>query len=81
MLRETYKGRELKILKCRPHKPGHVRQSVGGRIVNHGWWGTEEQAMENLKLIIDRLDERGPGGTLYEAAHWWPPATNTGANR
>jgi hypothetical protein len=81
MLRETYKGRELKILACRPRKPNHVRQVVGGRTVNHAWWGTEEEAMENLKLIIDRLDEHGPRGTLYEAPHWWPPITNTGATR
>lgn len=77
MLREIYKGRELKILQCRPRKPNHVRQSLGGRIVNHAWWGTEEQAMENLKLIIDRLDETGPTGTITQAPHWWPPATTT----
>ncbi|MEU8756227.1 hypothetical protein AB0C88_37645 [Streptomyces chartreusis] len=81
MLRETYKGRELKILKCRSSKPDHVRQFVGGRIVDHAWWGTEEQAMENLKLIIDRLDEHGPSCPADEYPHWWPPATNNGAAR
>ena len=58
MIRTTYKGRELKILKART--PGHVRQFVGGQVVHHGFVGTEEQALNHLKLIIDKLDERGP---------------------
>jgi hypothetical protein len=81
MIRETYKDRELKILKSRPAKPGHVRQIVGGHTVSHAWWGTEQQALDNLKDIIDRLDEHGPTGSLHEAPHWWPPATNTKASR
>lgn len=81
MKRETYKGRELKILKCRPHKPGHVRQIVGGRTVVHAWWGSEQDALDNLKLIIDMLDEQGPQSAAFEAPHWWPPATRTKTTR
>ncbi|MFD7999972.1 hypothetical protein [Streptomyces mirabilis] len=77
MIRETYKGRELKILKAR--RPGHVRQFVGGKITNHAWPGTEEQAIDNLKRIIDLLDANGPRWAGDEAPHWWPPATNTKA--
>ncbi|MER5903072.1 hypothetical protein ABT150_23685 [Streptomyces mirabilis] len=75
MIRETYKGRELKILKAR--QPDCVRQFVGGVIVHHGFSGTERQAIDNLKRIIDRLDERGPSCLSDEFPHWWPPATNT----
>lgn len=75
MIRETYRGRELKILKAR--KPGLVRQFVGGRIINHGWPGSEQEALDNLKRIIDGLDEKGPSCSMDEAPHWWPPATNT----
>lgn len=74
MIRTTYKGRQLKILKART--AGHVRQLVGGQIVNHGWPGTEEQALNNLKLIIDKLDEHGPRCPADEYPHWWPPATD-----
>jgi hypothetical protein len=81
VIRETYKDRELKILMCRPHKPGHVRQIVGGRTVNHAWQGSEADALDNLKLIIDLLDEDGPISAMTEAPHWWPPATNTGDTR
>jgi len=77
MIRTTYRGRELKILKAR--KPGHVRQSVGGQVTNHEWSGTEQEALDNLKLIIDCLDEKEPRNAIYEAPHWWPPATNTGS--
>lgn len=77
MIRETYQGRELKILKS--STPGHVKQVVGGRIVNNRWQGSEQQAIENLRDIIDRLDDNGPGHIIYEAPHWWPLATDTGA--
>ena len=79
MIRTTYRGREIKILKAR--RPNHVRRYVGGQIVSHEWFGTEVEALDNLRQIIDRLDENGPSCPADEYPHWWPPATNTGAAR
>ncbi len=75
MIRTTYKGRELKILKART--PGQVRQFVGGQIVHHGFAGTEIQALDNLRLIIDRIDDKGgPGHDPHlPYPHWYAPGT------
>lgn len=74
MIHTTYKGRELKILASR--RPGRVRQIVGGQIVNHGWDGTEVEALDNLRIIIDRLDAKGPGHNPYDTSpHWYAPGT------
>jgi hypothetical protein len=74
MIRTTYKGRELKILKAR--QPNRVRQFVGGHIVSHGWEGTEAQALDHLRLIIDRLDAKGVGNDPHcTSPHWYEPGT------
>lgn len=69
MIRTTYRGRELKILAARG-KPNHVRQFVGGQIVHHGFLGTEIQALDNLRSIIDRIDDKGGPG--HDPFHWTP---------
>lgn len=68
MIRTTYKGRDIKILKAR--RPGCVRTFVGGRPINHEWPGSEVEALDNLRLIIDRIDTAGGPG--HNAAYWTP---------
>ena len=74
MIRTTYKGRELKIIKAR--RPGHVRTFVGNRPVNHEWPGTDIEALDNLRTIIDHIDETGPGNTPHHTEpRWYAPGT------
>ena len=76
MIRTTYKGRALKIRAARG-KPGHVRTEVGGKTISHGWAGTEIQALDNLRTIIDQLDAKGgPGHNPHDTTpHWYEPGT------
>ncbi|MFD9223801.1 hypothetical protein ACFWDI_28310 [Streptomyces sp. NPDC060064] len=76
MIRTTYKGRALKILKARG-KPDHVKTVINGQIVSHAWQGTEVQALDWFRRRIDKLDENGPSCPADEYPHWWPPTTNT----
>lgn len=75
MIRTTYKGRELKILAARNR--GHVRTFVGGQIISHGFAGTDIDALDNLRTIIDRIDAKGgPGHSPYQTSpHWYEPGT------
>lgn len=74
MIRTTYKGREIKILKSRT--PGCVKTHVGGHVINHGDPVSEVVALDALRLIIDRIDARGPGNNPYETLpHWYAPGS------
>uniref|UniRef100_UPI0030E2F567 hypothetical protein n=1 Tax=Streptomyces tubercidicus TaxID=47759 RepID=UPI0030E2F567 len=76
MIRTTYKGRDIKILKGR--QPGHVRTFIGGQPVSHGWPGTEVQALDWFRQIIDKIDARGPGNNPSETSpRWYAPGTYT----
>lgn len=70
MIRETYKGRKLKVVKGGEY--GYVRLFVNG--VNRGTsLRTEAACIENAKSTIDFVDE-----TPYEgrwAEEWYAPGT------
>lgn len=80
MIRTTYKGREIKVLKAR--QPGRVRTFINGQIINHGWEGDDAQALDWSRQIIDRIDSHGGPGIVagllpgqYTAPHWYEPGT------
>ena len=74
MIRTTYEGREIKILKSRT--PHCVKTFVGGQVINHADPLGEVAALDCLRLIIDRIDQRGPGNNPHETApHWYAPGT------
>lgn len=74
MIRTTYKGRAIKILKSRT--PGTVRTFIGGRPVSHAWQGDEIQAIDWFRQVIDRIDQRGIGNSPYDThLHWYAPGT------
>src|SRR3954471_23878134 len=74
MIRTTYKGRDIKVLKSTT--PHCVKTFIGGHILSHAWQGTELQAADWFRQIIDRIDVNGPGGNPYETSpHWYAPGT------
>lgn len=74
MIRTTYKGRDIKILKSRT--PNHVKTHVGGHVINHADPVSEVVALDTLRLIIDRIDAKGVGNNpSYAAPHWYEPGT------
>lgn len=74
MIRTTYKGREIKILKST--KAHHVKTHIGGQVISHAWQGTEVQALDWFRQIIDRIDANGPGNNPHETGtHWYAPGT------
>nr|WSX25539.1 hypothetical protein OG690_38295 [Streptomyces tubercidicus] len=76
MIRTTYKGRDIKILKGR--QPGHVRTFIGGQIISHAWQGTEVQALDWFRQVIDKIDTNGPGNNPHETSpRWYEPGTYT----
>lgn len=79
MIKTTYRGRAIKILAARG-KPGHVRTFINGKPINHAWQGTDEQAVEWFRQIIDQMDAAGGPGNCaerlpYTEPHWWEPGT------
>lgn len=76
MIRTTYKGRELKVLKARGSRPNTFRMFVNGKIVHHEWDGGEANALDWFRLIIDRIDAKGPGNNpAYVYPTWYAPGT------
>lgn len=74
MIRTTYKGREIKILKSRT--PHHVKTFVGGQVINHADPVSEVVALDALRLIIDRIDAKGIGNNpTHVLPHWYEPGT------
>jgi len=74
VIRTTYRGRDIKILKSRT--PGHVKTFVGGQVINHADPGTDLQALDVLRLIIDRIDANGVGNNpTYTRPYWYAPGT------
>ena len=74
MIRTTYKGRQIKILKS--STPNCVKTSIGDQTISHAWQGTDVQALDWFRQIIDRIDQRGPGNNpTYAQPHWYEPGT------
>lgn len=75
MIRTTYRGREIKILKSRT--PHCVKTHIGGHIISRAWQGNEIQALDWFRRYIDRIDANGgPGHNPYETGpHWYAPGT------
>ncbi len=73
MIRETYKGRKLKVVKTRGADWGYARLTVNG--VDQGkYLGDEANALRSAKGTIDHADEVGVGSARY-ADHWYAPGT------
>jgi hypothetical protein len=74
VIRSTYKGREVKILAAR--RPGQYRVQVNGHQIHNGIESTEIGALDWLRSLIDRIDQRGPGNNPYETSpFWYEPGT------
>jgi hypothetical protein len=74
MIRTTYKGRDIKILKS--STPGCVKTHIGGTIISHGFQGTDANAFDWFRAMIDRIDRSGPGSNSHETgAHWYASGT------
>ncbi|MFJ2202397.1 hypothetical protein [Streptomyces violaceusniger] len=81
MIRTTYRGRTIKVLAARG-KPGHVRTFINGQIISHAWQGSEQQALDWFRQIIDKIDTSGgPGNSAqtltgaYTSPRWYEPGT------
>lgn len=82
MIRTTYKGRAIKALAVRG-KPHQRKLVINGHTINHGWEGTDEQAIAWFQQVIDRIDQAGGPGTApgilrtgqYTSPHWFEPGT------
>lgn len=73
MIRETYKGRKLKVVKGRGADSHSARLTVNG--VDMGMWmGTEKALLDSACGYVDHADEVGVGSGRYEAA-WYVPGT------
>lgn len=74
MIRTTYKGRDIKILKSTT--PYCVKTFIGSHVISHAWQGDEIQALDWFRQAVDRIDQRGPGNNPYETLpHWYAPGT------
>lgn len=74
MIRTTYKGREIKILKSTT--PHCVKTLVGGHVISHAFQGDEIQALDWFRRAIDGIDAKGPGDNPRETLpHWYAPGT------
>jgi len=71
MIRETYKGRQLKVTKGREF--GYARAAVNGVDLGHHM-GDEAAALRWMKGTIDHADEAGMGAGRY-GAEWYAPGT------
>jgi hypothetical protein len=80
LIRTTYRGRAIKILAAR-RMPGHVRTSINGQTISNAWQGTEQQAVDWFRRVIDKIDAAGGPGNAhilagtYTSPHWWEPGT------
>lgn len=70
MIRETYKGRQLKAVKGKAY--GKSRISVNGTECGE-WLGTQADAIEWAKRTIDDVDSRPFEGRWAEC--WYAPGT------
>lgn len=74
MVRTTYKGREIKILKSTT--PDCVKTFIGGKVISHAFQGDDVQALDWFRRAIDRIDQQGVGNNPYEPLpHWYAPGT------
>jgi hypothetical protein len=73
MIRETYKGRKLKVVKGRGADYGYSRATLNS--VDLGkHMGDEAAALRWMKGTIDHADQVGMGGGRY-GAEWYAPGT------
>ncbi|MFI0900518.1 hypothetical protein [Streptomyces sp. NPDC020983] len=74
MIKTTYRGRELKILKSATL--GCVKTFIGGKVISHADPVNEVIALDALRLIIDRIDVNGVGNNpTYALPYWYAPGT------
>lgn len=80
MIRTTYKGRPVKVLKSRT--PGCVKLVINGRAIHDGWQGNDAQALDWFRQIIDRIESNGGAGMVamlipgqYTEPHWYELGT------
>lgn len=80
MIRTTYRGRNIKILKSRTL--GCVKTIINDQIISHGWQGDDAQALDWFRQIIDRIENSGGPGMVamlipgqYTEPHWYEPGT------
>lgn len=80
MIRTTYRGRPIKVLKSRT--PNCVKLVINDRIISHGWQGDDAQALDWFRRIIDKIEANGGAGMVamlipnqYTEPHWYEPGT------
>jgi hypothetical protein len=73
MKRETYKGRNIKVVKGRGADLGHTRIVLNG-VEMGSWLGDEDEALRSTRGTIDHADEVGAGSGRY-GAEWYAPGT------
>ena len=70
MIRTSYRGRDIKILAAR--RSGQYRVQINGHQIHNGFETVGEiYALDWLRGLIDRIDQRGPGNNPYETAEFW----------
>jgi hypothetical protein len=70
VIRTVYRGRTIKILAAR--RPNQHRIQVNGHQIHNGFETSAEAfALDWVRNIIDRIDQRGPGNNPYETQPWW----------
>ncbi|QES45179.1 hypothetical protein DEJ49_33090 [Streptomyces venezuelae] len=73
MIRETYKGRKIKVVKGRGSDYGYTRVTLNGTDLGKHL-GDEAAALRWIRSTIDHADQMGMGNGRY-GAEWYEPGT------
>lgn len=73
MIRETYKGRKIKVVKGRGADFGYSRVTLNGLELGK-YMGDESKALRSVRGTIDHADEVGINGDRYRP-EWYAPGT------
>lgn len=75
MIRETYKGRAIRITKGTGRGEfGGLNAAVNGQPIPFGNGTSQQQALEQLRRDIDRIDREPVNGDRWPG-YWYAPGT------
>lgn len=73
MIRETYKGRKIRITRGRDGNYGRALVTLNG-VPNGSHLGSEEDALDHVRRTIDHIDTEPVNGDRWPAV-WYAPGT------